>query len=344
VNRHLIEGLARVGEGEPFVALNAAEARSTAARFLEYIQSPLLTRVEVRTPGFDAYDLEPARVPDLFAERPLVLAGKYRGPAAGEIVITGFTGQGRFERRIKVDGARGASNDILKVLWARERLTLLSDLAIGGGPDAGRRQEVTSLGLKYGLLTEFTSFVAVDQRVRRQDGRVETVKQPLPLPQGVTDLAVGGGPGPVRAVAAESVMLHAAPYAPRSDPRDAAKTNAGAAGRLVQGTDEVREERKDAVRVEVVESRLTGTGRWIAGSGQWSKALTDAVAGAAGPTHAASAGGVRMKVIFNARGEVDRVEPLGAPTELARRVREALRSFRLQGATGGWLVIAITWR
>ena len=40
-------------------------------------------------------------------------------------------------------------------------------------------------------MTPFTSFVAVDQ-VKRADGRVVTVKQPLPLPQGVSDLAVGG--------------------------------------------------------------------------------------------------------------------------------------------------------
>jgi Ca-activated chloride channel homolog len=39
-------------------------------------------------------------------------------------------------------------------------------------------------------MTPFTSFVAVDQ-VKRADGRVVTVKQPLPLPQGVSDLAVG---------------------------------------------------------------------------------------------------------------------------------------------------------
>ena len=51
-------------------------------------------------------------------------------------------------------------------------------------------KEVTALGLKYSLLTPYTSFVAVDQ-VKRADGQVVTVKQPLPLPEGVSDLAVG---------------------------------------------------------------------------------------------------------------------------------------------------------
>jgi len=48
------------------------------------------------------------------------------------------------------------------------------------------------LGLKYNLLTAYTSFVAIDNEVRNKDGKPTTVKQPLPLPQGVSDYAVGG--------------------------------------------------------------------------------------------------------------------------------------------------------
>ncbi len=107
VNRHLIEGMARVGEGEPFVVLNPNEAPAAATRFLEYIRSPLLTQIEVRTPGLQSYDLEPARTPDLFASRPVVIVGKFRGEAAGEIIVTGTTGTGRFERRIRVGQASG---------------------------------------------------------------------------------------------------------------------------------------------------------------------------------------------------------------------------------------------
>jgi Ca-activated chloride channel homolog len=53
-------------------------------------------------------------------------------------------------------------------------------------------KEVTALGLKYSLMTPYTSFVAVDQ-VKRADGQLVTVKQPLPMPEGVSDLAVGRG-------------------------------------------------------------------------------------------------------------------------------------------------------
>ena len=58
-------------------------------------------------------------------------------------------------------------------------------------PTDERVTEVTELGLAYNLLTAYTSFVAVDTEVRNSTGQQTTVKQPLPLPQGVSDYAVG---------------------------------------------------------------------------------------------------------------------------------------------------------
>ncbi len=52
---------------------------------------------------------------------------------------------------------------------------------------------MTNLGLTYNLLTAYTSFVAIDTEVRLINGQPVTVKQPLPLPEGVSDYAVGKG-------------------------------------------------------------------------------------------------------------------------------------------------------
>ncbi len=53
-------------------------------------------------------------------------------------------------------------------------------------------KEITGLGIKYNLLTAYTSFVAIDAQPRRQGAEAVTVKQPLPLPQGVSDSALPG--------------------------------------------------------------------------------------------------------------------------------------------------------
>ena len=94
VNRHLIEGVARAGLGEPFIVTEPGEAAEAAARLRRYIESPVLTGIDVRFTGFDAYDVEPGTVGDLFASRPVVVFGKWRGEATGSVEISGTTGRG----------------------------------------------------------------------------------------------------------------------------------------------------------------------------------------------------------------------------------------------------------
>lgn len=190
VNRFLIEGMARAGQGEPFVATDAEEAKTVAKKFQEYVRSPALTDIAVEMEGFGAYDVEPASIPDLFADRPLVIFGKWRGKASGTIRVTGLSGQGSYEKVFDVALAESsADNRALRYLWARARVARLSDSEYE--LDDETRLAMTELGLKYELLTAYTSFVAVHEVVRNTEGSAQTVDQPLPLPQGVSDLAVG---------------------------------------------------------------------------------------------------------------------------------------------------------
>ncbi len=191
VNRFLIEGLARAGQGEPFVVLDQNDAEAQAVRFRRYIQSPLLRDIEVEFDGFEAHDVEPLSFPTLFAQRPLVIFGKYQGRAEGQIVIRGQQASGDYLRRVEVaEGIAHEDNAALRHLWARKRIQGLADdsqLDRSGG----QAEEVTRLGLKYSLLTEFTSFVAVDTVVRADGRETIKVRQPLPLPEGVSNKAAG---------------------------------------------------------------------------------------------------------------------------------------------------------
>jgi Ca-activated chloride channel family protein len=83
------------------------------------------------------------------------------------------------------------SNEGLARVWARSRIASIGDLFELQATDE-RKAQITNLGLTYNLLTKYTSFVAVDDVVRRTNARLETMKQPLPLPAGVEDSAVGG--------------------------------------------------------------------------------------------------------------------------------------------------------
>ncbi|OEU61448.1 MAG: hypothetical protein BBJ57_08235 [Desulfobacterales bacterium PC51MH44] len=192
VNRHLIEGMARVGMGEPFIITRPDEAGEKAAKFRKLIESPVLTGITVDFKDFKTYDIEPPSIPDVMAQRPVILFGKWRGRPQGNILVKGITGDRTYRKKVNVAKVKPLkTNSALRYLWARHRIALLSDYN-RLSPQDERVKEVTSLGLTYNLLTQYTSFVAIDTQIRLKDGKAQTVKQPLPLPQGVSDYAVGG--------------------------------------------------------------------------------------------------------------------------------------------------------
>ncbi len=194
VNRYLIDGVARAGMGEPFVVTNESEAGATAEKFREYIQAPVLTDIKVRSVGFETYDVFPAHIPDLLAQRPLILFGKWRGSVGGTFELTGKTGQGDYSASLDVSAVPADGSDpALRYLWARNRITELSDYG-GENLDADKIKQITDLGIKYNLLTKYTSFIAVREQVVNPNGKADDVDQPLPLPLGVSDLAVGAEP------------------------------------------------------------------------------------------------------------------------------------------------------
>lgn len=190
VNRYLIEGMAKVSNSESFIATNHTEATEVAEKFRDYIAAPLLTQIRIDAQGFDAYDVTPSSIPDVFASRPILVFGKYRGEAKGKLVITGNQGSGKFQKEYNVsDGILSKSNEALRYLWARKKIERLDDYQRLFYDNT--KEEVIRLGLQYNLLTQYTSFVAVDAEVVNKNGKQKVVKQPLPMPKNVNNSAVG---------------------------------------------------------------------------------------------------------------------------------------------------------
>ncbi len=189
VNRHLIEGIARAGQGEAFVVTKPEHAAAQAERLRKMIEAPVLTNVRARFEGLDVYDVEPINaLPDVLGGRPVVVFGKWRGEPRGQLVLEGQAANGTHQDVVpvtKVDTQAVA----LQHLWARHRIAQLSDQeALEGG--SAKREQILSLGLKYSLLTQYTSFLAVDKIVRTTEPST-TVQQPSPMPKEVSNLAIG---------------------------------------------------------------------------------------------------------------------------------------------------------
>ena len=163
--------------------------------FLDYIRYPLLTNIEIEATGFDSVDLQPQKVADLFAQRPLYITGRYSSNQRGSLRITGEGNGYRYDEFFDLDGLPTAKNNqAVKYLWAREKIQQL-----GGGfefTNARNEKEITALGLDYNLLTPFTSFVAIDDVVRNTGEIVQVKKAPAPTPR----LTVSSSSGPAYAI------------------------------------------------------------------------------------------------------------------------------------------------
>lgn len=192
VNRYLIEGIAKSGNGAMFVLTDAREAERLSREFIDYIEAPILTGIRVAGEDVELYDVEPGAMPDMLGQRAVLAYGKYRTTGVNpRIVLSGVSGSGAYERSFAfAAGDEINENEALQWLWARKRIGSLSDFYFGD-PERNRA-EILALGLQYSLLTRYTSFVAVDETVRNRGGAAKNVKQPLPLPAGVSNSAVRG--------------------------------------------------------------------------------------------------------------------------------------------------------
>jgi Ca-activated chloride channel family protein len=197
VNRHLIEGLARAGMGEPFIVTRQEDALLQARRLRTLIASPVLTNITVNFNGIEPYAMTPESMPDVFSQRPVILFGKWRDIPGYQgnrtLRLEGRSAEGVYRQELPLSEAAGKREtrfNVLGHLWARQRIAELSDLESLLGRES-QKEQITRLGLDYSLLTQYTSFIAVDQQIRNQEHTMQTIKQPQPLPEGVSNSAVG---------------------------------------------------------------------------------------------------------------------------------------------------------
>lgn len=142
------------------------------------IGTPLVTELQVTPDGLtvDMTTLAPTPLPDLYPGAPVVVMGRFTGSADGAVVVSGLPNW-----RTPVTVTRSA-NPALAALWARANIRDLEDQYVTGQTSLETRIVETSL--KFGVLSRFTAFVAVDQRVVNEGGATRRVTQPVDLPSG----------------------------------------------------------------------------------------------------------------------------------------------------------------
>jgi Ca-activated chloride channel family protein len=247
VNRFLLENMARAGRGEVEFVTKEDEAAPAADRFYERVHTPVLTDIAIDWNGLPVTDVMPTRLLDLFSAKPLVITGRYNGSANGTIKLRGMRAGKRFEREIRVNlPANEPANQALEQLWARNRIENLMAQDWNGmqnNPRKELREEITQLGLDYRLVTQFTSFVAVEEQTVVEGGRTRTIQVPVELPQGVSSKYIfdetksGNAPFQANAFASPTV------FSKRKESQSADAASSGVMGPVVNSTAEMAEVR-----------------------------------------------------------------------------------------------------
>jgi Ca-activated chloride channel family protein len=188
VNRHLLEGVARAGGGLASYLALGEDPQRVVDGFFKRMRQPALTDLQLAWHGVQASDLRPAFVPPLYPGSALLLTGRYQdardrfdGPA--EVRITAYE-EGAAARRLSLSvDRRGDSGDEVAVIWARRTLQDWNDELARTG-DRELAFAMRDLALAHGLVSPYTSFVAVDSARPVGPGDPVTIEQPTVDPAG----------------------------------------------------------------------------------------------------------------------------------------------------------------
>ena len=193
VNAAFLRRLAAAGGGLCELVESEDRLDAVMAKVHRRIGTPIATVLALRAPGFDLdrESLAPAKLPDIYAGAPVVVFGRYRGPAPVDAAIEiegttlGDPLRMSVSRTIGAGAARGpAAATWLAASWARARIRDLED-RYAANPLPPIEQEIVRVSTQFSVLSRFTAFLAVDRsQVVNPGGAVRQVVQPVELPAG----------------------------------------------------------------------------------------------------------------------------------------------------------------
>jgi Ca-activated chloride channel family protein len=181
VNRYLMEHMAKVGRGAvAYLGPNDSAAR-VMDDFIGRIRYPALTDLQLDWGGTTVTDVFPQRLPDVFVGRPVAITGRFKSGDLGKVRVSGEAGATRVAWSVAANNSQQHRG--LPSVWARMKIADLSDRALldRSGELVG---EIKQTALDFGLMSEFTAFVAVDSSRVTARNEGTTVPVAVPVPDG----------------------------------------------------------------------------------------------------------------------------------------------------------------
>ena len=186
VNAGLLERLARLGNGRAELVESEDRLDEVMARLARTIGRPSLTGIRVSADGVDIVDgsVTPSAAADAFAGVPCVISGRYRRRPGGADVAFRVHADAADEPFTMVVAARWVpAAAAVRTIWARAVVRDLEDAYASGQGDEQLAERLVAHSIRFGVLSRFTAFVAVDPE-HTDAGPLVEILQPVEQPAG----------------------------------------------------------------------------------------------------------------------------------------------------------------
>jgi Ca-activated chloride channel family protein len=187
VNAHLLDRLAELADGSSEFVAPREELDAKIASLYDRLSHPVLSGVSVSFGDLATTSVLPPKLPVLFKGSEIMMVGRYKEGGKHTFTISGDLSGKPVKYTCQVELPKGpgeAANEFLAPLWAARQIGyLLQEIRLHGDKKGELTSEVVRLSKQYGIVTEYTAFVAMgganmshDALLREAKGRIDMAK------------------------------------------------------------------------------------------------------------------------------------------------------------------------
>lgn len=174
VNTWLLDRLAGDSRGSANYVRPEEDIETSVSAFFAKIGNPFLADPRVDFGRLAVYDVFPVALPDLYAGQRVLVLGRYRAPGSGPVALSGRRGDraARWDCPVTL-AEREGENDFIAILWANRKVAHLLDQIRRNGESDELVTAVRELGIEYGIVTPYTSYLIEEQEREERQARVQ---------------------------------------------------------------------------------------------------------------------------------------------------------------------------
>ena len=178
VNTALLDKLAAENGGVADYIEPKEDLEVKVSNFFSKVNYPVLTDLQIDMGGAQTDLIYPRAIPDLFRGSQVTLIGRYSNAADLNSIRMKLTGKAGGTSRTYTYAnlsfpLRSDANEYLPRLWATRRVGWLMEQVRTNGEQKELRDEIVDLGTRYGIVTPYTSYLALEdtREISRYAGR-----------------------------------------------------------------------------------------------------------------------------------------------------------------------------